>query len=189
MHRRRPEKRTAKSEPRPAQRTLALLSAGLLAAGAARAQSGGYAAPGFPLLPVHRPVPAAPEPPQLVSPVLARFWHETDAGRQVTGRNQFFEFVSHQAHYPAAARPAPNQPAALLPTGRILVSVRVRANGSVRQPPRIVGRELSGPAASYPPAALRALDAEALRVLSALRFVRSPAALDSLLVPLRFIAE
>jgi hypothetical protein len=59
----------------------------------------------------------------------------------------------------------------------------------VRQPPRIVRRELARPEADYPPAALRALDAEALRVLGALRFVRSAAAQDSLLVPMRFITE
>ena len=160
----------------------------LLAGGAARAQ-GGYAAPGFPMRPVGRPRPPEVVAPPLASPVLPRFWHETDAGRQASGREQFFKFVSEQATYPPAARPAPTRPQDLLPTGRILVSVRVRANGSVRQPPRIVRRELARPEADYPPAAVRALDAEALRVLGALRFVRSPAAQDSLLVPMRFITE
>ncbi|MDJ0365810.1 hypothetical protein QMK33_11660 [Hymenobacter sp. H14-R3] len=167
-------------------RNLALLGALLLAGGGAHAQ---YAAPGFPMLPHRRPLPPVVEPPKLLSPVLPRFWHETDATRQAAGRDQFFEFVSQQAHYPPAARPAPGQPNDLMPTGRILVSVRIRANGSVRQPPRITRRELSRPEAEYPPAAIRALDAEALRVLGALRFVRSPAALDSLVVPMRFIAE
>ena len=160
----------------------------LLAAGAARAQSG-YAAPGFPMLPVRRPLPPAEVARPLASPVLLRFWHETDPGRQAAGREQFFKFVSEQATYPPAARPAPDHPQDLLPTGRLLVSVLVRANGSVRQPPRVVRRELARPEADYPPAALRALDAEALRVLGALRFARAPAALDSLLVPLRFITE
>lgn len=169
-------------------KTWALLGAGLLAAGAARAQQG-YAAPGFPMLPVRRPLPPAEGAPPLASPVLPRFWHETDAARQEAGRDQFFKFVSAQAHYPPAARPAPGHPRDLLPTGRILVSVQVRANGSVRQPPRVVRRELARPEADYPPAALRALDTEALRVLGALRFVRSPAAQDSLLVPLRFTTE
>ncbi|MEJ7663493.1 MAG: hypothetical protein WKG07_30070 [Hymenobacter sp.] len=55
-----------------------------------------------------------------------------------------------QAHFPDAARPAPGQPAALLPTGRLYVSVQVRPNGSVRQPPRITRRELARPTADYP---------------------------------------
>ena len=170
-------------------RILALLGALLLAGGVARAQDG-YAAPGFPMLPHRRPLPpAGPVAPKLLSPVLARFWHESDADRQAAGRDQFFKFVSEQAHYPPAARPAPGQPNDLMPTGRILVSVRIRPNGSVRQPPRITRREFSRPEADYPPAAIRALDAEALRVLGALRFVRSPAAQDSLVVPMRFIAE
>lgn len=161
----------------------------LLAAAPAQAQAG-YAAPGFPMLPHHRPLPAAaPAAPRLASPILPRFWHEADPTRQASGREQFFKFVSEQAQYPAAARPAPGRPADLLPTGRILVSVRVRANGSVRQPPRITRRELARSEADYPPAALRALDAEALRVLGALRFVRSAAAQDSLVVPMRFITE
>lgn len=169
--------------------TWVLLGACLLASYAARAQQG-YAAPGFPMLPHRRPQPPAePAVPRLASPVLPRFWDETDPGRQADGRDQFFKFVSEQAHYPEAARPAPSRPQDLLPTGRILVSVRVRANGSVRQPPRIVRRELARPEADYPPAALRALDAEALRVLGALRFVRSAAPQDSLLVPMRFITE
>jgi hypothetical protein len=169
--------------------TWALLGTLLLAAASAHAQEG-YSAPGFPLLPHRRPPPpAGPVAPKLTSPVLPRFWHETDPARQASGREQFFKFVSEQAQYPAAARPAPDQPQDLLPTGRLLVSVRVRANGSVRQPPRIVRRELARPEADYPPAAVRALDAEALRVLGALRFVRSAAAQDSLLVPMRFITE
>ena len=165
---------------------LALLGALLLTAGAAQAQ---YAAPGFPMLPHGRPLPPAAAPPRLQSAVLPRFWHETDPARQEAGRDQFFEFVSAQAQYPAAARPAADQPAALLPTGRLFVSIQVRPNGSVRQPPRITRRELPQPEAAYPPAALRALDAEAQRVLGALRFVRSPAAQDSLVVPMRFIAK
>jgi hypothetical protein len=169
-------------------KTWVLLCAGLLVAGAARAQDG-YSAPGFPMLPVRRPQPPAQVAAPLTSPVLPRFWHETDPGRQEAGRDQFFKFVSEQAHYPPAARPAPDHPRDLMPTGRILVSVQVRANGSVRQPPRIVRRELARPEADYPPAALRALDTEALRVLSALRFARSKAVVDSLLVPMRFITE
>jgi hypothetical protein len=167
----------------------ALLGGLLLTAAAVHAQAG-YAAPGFPMLPLRRPAPpAGPGPPRLVSPVLPRFWHEPDPARQASGRDEFFNFVSAQARYPAAARPTPDHPADLLPTGRLLMSVRVRANGSVRQPPRVVRRELARPEADYPPAALRALDAEAIRVLGALRFVRSPAAQDSLLVPMRFITE
>ena len=169
--------------------TWALLGALLLAAMSAHAQEG-YAAPGFPMLPHRRPQPpAGPAAPRLASPVLPRFWHETDPARQASGRDEFFKFVSEQATYPAPARPAPDRPQDLLPTGRLLVSVRVRANGSVRQPPRIVRRELARPETDYPPAAVRALDAEAIRVLSALRFVRSAAAQDSLLVPMRFITE
>lgn len=169
--------------------TWALLGALLLAVASAHAQEG-YSAPGFPMLPHSRPQPPAePAAPKLASPVLPRFWHEPDPTRQASGREQFFKFVSEQAQYPAAARPAPDHPQDLLPTGRLLVSVRVRTNGSVRQPPRIVRRELARPEADYPPAALRALDAEALRVLGALRFVRSAAAQDSLLVPMRFITE
>jgi hypothetical protein len=67
--------------------------------------------------------------------------------------------------------------------------VRLRPDGSVRQPPRITKRELARPEADYPPAAIKALDAEAQRVLGALRFVRSKSLLDSLLVPMRFVAE
>ena len=167
---------------------LALLGALLLAAGAAQAQDG-YAAPGFPMLPHRRPLPPATTPQPLRSPVLPRFWHETDPTRQATGRDQFFEFVSAQAQYPESARPAPGQPNVLMPTGRIFVSIQVRPNGSVRQPPRITRRELTEPEAAYPPAAVRALDAEAQRVLGALRFVRSPAMQDSLVVPMRFIAK
>jgi hypothetical protein len=165
-----------------------LLGLLLLATGAAHAQ-GGYAAPGFPMMPVRRPQPPAVVAPPLASPVLPRFWHESDPSRQSAGRDQFFKFVSEQAKYPPAARPAPDHPQDLLPTGRILVSIHVRANGSVRQPPRIVRRELARPEADYPPASLRALDTEALRVLGALRFVRSVAPQDSLLVPMRFITE
>ena len=168
---------------------LALMGAALLAAGAARAQTGEYAAPGFPMLPQRREAAPAPGPPKLASPVLPRFWHEPDPARQSAGRDQFFDFVSAQARFPEGARPPKDQPAALLPTGRLLVRVLVRPDGSVRQPPRVTRRELARPDADYPPAALRALDAEALRVLGALRFVRSKALADSLVVPIRFVAE
>jgi hypothetical protein len=76
-----------------------------------------------------------------------------------------------------------------MPTGRLAVRVLVRPDGSVRQPPRVVKRELMLPESSYPPAAIQALDAEAQRVLGALRFVRSKTVQDSLLVPIRFIAQ
>ncbi|TPG63555.1 hypothetical protein [Hymenobacter nivis] len=165
---------------------LLLAGSALLAARPARAQ---YAAPGFPMLPQRREPPPAPGPAKLVSPVLPRFWHEPDPERQAAGRNKFFDFVSAQAKFPEAARPTAAQPNALLPTGRLLVSVQVRPDGSVRQPPRVTKRELAQPESAYPPAALRALDAEAQRVLGALRFVRSKATQDSLLVPIRFIAE
>lgn len=168
---------------------LGLAGSGLLAGHAARAQTGEYAAPGFPMLPQRREPPPAPGPPKLASPVLPRFWHEPDPERQSAGRNKFFDFVSAQAKFPEAARPTAAQPNALLPTGRLLVSVQVRPDGSVRQPPRVTRRELAQPETAYTPAALRALDAEAQRVLGALRFVRSKAAQDSLLVPIRFIAE
>ncbi|WP_223649755.1 hypothetical protein [Hymenobacter psoromatis] len=167
---------------------LALLGALLLAAGAAQAQEG-YAAPGFPMLPHRRPLPPAADAPVLRSPVLPRFWHEPNPDKQLAGRTRFFDFVMAQAHFPDAARPGPGQPAALLPTGRLFVSVQVRPDGSVRQPPRVTRRELTRPTADYPPAAIQALDAEALRVLGALRFARSPAAQDSLVVPMRFITQ
>ena len=67
--------------------------------------------------------------------------------------------------------------------------VLVRPDGSVRQPPHVTKRELALPESSYPPAAIAALDAEALRVLGALRFVRSKSVQDSLVVPMRFIAQ
>ncbi len=168
---------------------LALMGAALLAAGAACAQTGEYAAPGFPMLPQRREPPPALGPPKLVSPVLPRFWHETDPDRQAAGRTRFFDFVSAQAKFPEGARPPKNQPGALLPTGLLLVRVLVRPDGSVRQPPHVTKRELARPETDYPPAALQALDAEALRVLGALRFVRSKALEDSLVVPIRFIAE
>lgn len=164
-----------------------LLVGGILASGAAHAQTGEYAAPGFPMLQQRREKPVAP--PRLASPVLPRFWHETDATKQAAGRSQFFEFVMQQAHYPDAARPPKEHPEALLPTGRLLVSVRIRPDGSVRQPPRISKRELARPESDYTPAAIKALDMEAQRVLGALRFVRSKSLVDSLVVPMRFIAE
>ena len=167
---------------------LILLGLAVLAGPPVRAQTGEYAAPGFPMLPQRR-APPAPGPPRLASPVLPRFWHEPDPDRQSAGRNQFFDFVSAQAKFPEGARPPKDQPAALLPTGRLLVRVLVRPDGSVRQPPRVTRRELARPEADYPPAALRALDAEAQRVLGALRFVRSKAVEDSLVVPIRFVAE
>ena len=76
-----------------------------------------------------------------------------------------------------------------MPTGRLLVSVLVRPDGSVRQPPRVTKRELTRPESDYTPTALQALDAEAQRVLGALRFVRSKTLQDSLVVPMRFIAQ
>ena len=168
---------------------LALVGA-VLTAGAARAQTGEYAAPGFPMLPQRRSLPAPTKgESKLLSPVLPRFWHEPDAGKQAQGRTKFFEFVSEQAKFPAGARPTAEHPDAPLPTGRLFVRVLVRPDGSVRQPPRVTRRELARPGSDYPPAALRALDAEALRVLGALRFVRSKALEDSLVVPIRFVAE
>ena len=160
----------------------------MLTSGAARAQTGGYSAPGFPMLQQGRARPA-PAAPRLASPVLPRFWHEADAGKQASGRSRFFEFVMQQAHYPDAARPSKDQPTALMPTGRLLVSVRVRPDGSVRQPPRIAKRELARPESDYTPASIKALDVEAQRVLGALRFVRSKTLVDSLVVPMRFISE
>jgi hypothetical protein len=147
-----------------------------------------YAAPGFPMLPPGR-LPVAKAPAKLQSPVLPRFWHEADASKQAAGRTQFFEFVSAHAKFPDGARPAPEHPETPLPTGRLMVRVLVRPDGSVRQPPLVTKRELALPESSYPAAAIRALDAEAQRVLGALRFVRSKATQDSLVVPIRFIAE
>ena len=161
---------------------------GMLVSGTAHAQTSGYAAPGFPML-QQRHAKTAPAAPRLTSPVLPRFWHETDAGKQALGRSRFFEFVMQQAHYPEAARPLKDQPTALMPTGRLLVSVLVRPDGSVRQPPRIAKRELARPESDYSPASIKALDAEAQRVLGALRFVRSKTLVDSLVVPMRFISE
>ena len=157
----------------------------LLAVGPARAQ---YAAPGFPMLPQSR-LPVAKAPTKLQSPVLPRFWHEADANKLLVGRNQFFGFVSEQMAFPVAARPDPANPTALTPTGRLLVRVLVRPDGSVRQPPVVIKRELARPEGDYTPTAIRALDAEALRVLGALRFVRSRTLQDSLIVPLRFLVE
>ena len=111
-----------------------LIGCGMLVSGAARAQTGGYAAPGFPML-QQRHAKAAPMPPRLASPVLPRFWHEADAGKQASGRSRFFEFVMQQAHYPDAARPTKDQPNALMPTGRLLVSVQVRPDGSCANRP------------------------------------------------------
>ena len=160
----------------------AWLGGSLLAGAPARAQ---YAAPGFPMLPLHRPLPP-PGPPPEDPANLPRFWHERDAERQAAGRNRFFELVMARAEYPDAARPPAAQPALAMPTGRLLVVLLVRPDGSVRQPPRISRRELAQPESSYPPAAIRALDAEAQRVLGSLHFVRSRVALDSLVVPMRF---
>lgn len=157
----------------------------LLAAGTARAQ---YAAPGFPMLPQGR-LPVAKAVARLQSPILPRFWHEADPAKLATGRLEFFAFVSKNAKFPDGARPTPAQPGAPVPTGRLLVRVLVRADGSVRQPPRITRRELALPESAYPPAVIRALDAEAQRVLGALRFVRSKATQDSLVVPIRFIEQ
>jgi hypothetical protein len=53
----------------------------------------------------------------------------------------------------------------------------------------VVRRELTLAESAYPPAAIQALDAEAQRVLGALRFVRSKSVQDSLVVPMRFVAE
>ena len=161
------------------------LGSTLLAGGAARAQ---YAAPGFPMLPQGR-LPVAKAPAKLQSPVLPRFWHEADPAKLAAGRTRFFEFVSANSTFPEGARPTPGHPEIPMPTGRLVVRVLVRPDGSVRQPPRVAKRELALPESSYPPAAIRALDAEAQRVLGALRFVRSRATQDSLLVPIRFIAQ
>lgn len=147
-----------------------------------------YAAPGFPMLPQGR-LPVAPAPARLQSPVLPRFWHEADPAKLAAGRTKFFEFVSANSTFPEGARPTPGHPEIPMPTGRLVVRVLVRPDGSVRQPPRVAKRELALPESSYPPAAIRALDAEAQRVLGALRFVRSRATQDSLLVPIRFIAQ
>jgi hypothetical protein len=158
------------------------ITGGLLAGGPACAQ---YAAPGFPMLPLHRPLPP-PGPPPEDPANLPRFWHERDAERQAVGRNRFFELVMARAEYPAAAKPPATQPTVAMPVGRLLVVLQVRADGSVRQPPRISRRELEQPESTYPPAAIRALDQEAQRVLGSLHFVRSRATLDSLVVPMRF---
>ncbi|MBO2011139.1 hypothetical protein [Hymenobacter negativus] len=157
----------------------------LLVSGPARAQ---YAAPGFPMLPQGL-LPIAKAPAKLQSPILPRFWHEADPTRLAAGRTQFFEFVSKNSTFPEGARPTPGHPEIPMPTGRLLVRVLVRPDGSVRQPPRVSKRELALPESSYPPAAIRALDAEAQRVLGALRFVRSKSVQDSLVVPIRFIAQ
>ena len=157
----------------------------LLAAGPARAQ---YAAPGFPMLPQGR-LPVMKAVAKLQSPILPRFWHEADPGKLAAGRTQFFEFVSGHATFPDGARPTAALPEMPLPTGRLWVRVLVRPDGSVRQPPRVTRRELALPESSYPPAAIQALDAEAQRVLGALRFVRSKTLQDSLVVPMRFIAQ
>ena len=164
---------------------LVLLGSALLAAGAARAQ---YAAPGFPMLPQGR-LPVAKAVARLQSPILPRFWHEADPSKLAAGRTQFFEFVSEHAKFPDGARSTPEHPEVPLPTGRLFVRVLVRPDGSVRQPPRVTRRELALPESSYPPAAIRALDAEAQRVLGALRFARSKSVQDSLVVPMRFIAQ
>ena len=165
------------------------MGSALLAVGPACAQSGGYAAPGFPMLPQGRLRPVAKAPPRLQSPILPRFLHEADPAVLAAGRSKFFEFVSEQAKFPEAARPTPEHPEVPLPTGRLYVRVLVRPDGSVRQPPRVTKRELALPESAYPPAAIQALDAEALRVLGALRFVRSKTLQDSLVVPMRFIAQ
>lgn len=161
------------------------LGSALLAAVSAHAQ---YAAPGFPMLPQAR-LSVAAGPGRLQSPILPRFWHEADPVKLAAGRTQFFEFVSEHAKFPESARPTAEHPLAPLPTGRLYVRVLVRPDGSVRQPPRVTRRELALPESSYPPAALQALDAEAQRVLGALRFVRSKSLQDSLVVPMRFIAQ
>ena len=161
------------------------MASALLVAETAHAQ---YAAPGFPMLPQGR-LPVAKVVAKLQSPILPRFWHEADPGKLSAGRTQFFEFVSEHAKFPDAARPTPDHPEAPLPTGRLFVRVLVRPDGSVRQPPRVTKRELALPESSYPPAAIQALDAEAQRVLGALRFVRSKSVQDSLVVPMRFIAQ
>jgi hypothetical protein len=160
-----------------------VLAGGIMASGVAQAQ---YSAPGFPMLPQHR-LPPEPEPAPDPT-ALPRFWHETNPAKKEAGRNQFFEFVMAKAEYPAAARPPKGHPEIPMPTGRLVISVLVRSDGSVRQP-RVAKRELALPEASYTAASIQALDAEALRVLATLHFVRSKVPVDSLLVPMRFIAQ
>lgn len=162
------------------------LGGALLATSPARAQ---YAAPGFPMLPQGRLQPVVKAPAKLQSPILPRFWHEADPGKLAAGRTEFFTFVSEHARFPDGAKPTAAQPKAPLPTGRLLVRVLVRPDGSVRQPPHVLRRELSLPESAYLPSAIQALDAEALRVLGALRFVRSKSVQDSLVVPMRFIEQ
>ena len=141
--------------------------AGLLAGPAARAQAGEglYAAPGHLITFPHRLPPPPPRADAVVSPILPRFWHDDEKGRERA--SDFYRFMSQYLKYPEAAVKAGM-------TGRVYVRLTVGPNGRVNAA-QVVHRQVVSLLAAPPPAAetaaaTAALEAETLRIFLAARF-------------------
>jgi len=142
----------------------------LLAAPSACAQSGEglYAAPGHFITFPHKkpaPVPPAPRPDAVVSPILPRFWHDEANGRERA--SDFYRFMSQYLKYPEPAVKAGV-------VGRIYVRLTVGPNGKVNAA-QVVRRQVASLLAAPPTptdvaAATASLEAETLRIFWAAKF-------------------
>lgn len=145
-----------------------LVAGGCLLAGCpARAQSGDglYAAPGHLITFPHRQPPPPPRPDAVVSPILPRFWHDEERGKERA--SEFYRFMSNYLKYPEPAVKAGM-------VGRIFVRLTVGPNGRVNGAQvvrtQVVSLLNAPPAPPAMAAATAALQAETLRIFLAARF-------------------
>ena len=150
-----------------------------------------YAAPGMAVrLPGRiNPAPAKSRPTAKgqgiiaeASPVLPRFWHQTDTARNRSAW-QLYRFTNSQAKYPSNTLRAGID-------GIIYVRLTVMADGSVGGA-EIIRRKLmeQGGDDSYSERGRAALDTEVLRVTQILRFAPSSMRADTVIISHRFVMQ
>ena len=133
----------------------------------------------------HRaPEPPAPKRDEIVSPLLARFWHDDVNGKQRA--SDFYRFMSTYLKYPDAAAKTGT-------VGHIFVRLTVGPNGRVIDTRLVRSRTTSRlavpPAPADAAAATAALEAETLRIFRAAHFSASREKVDTVTVSASFQIE
>jgi outer membrane biosynthesis protein TonB len=157
-----------------------------------QAQSSGnsYSAPGMPLHLQHG-VPVVParsirktaaaerlHSVPKASPILARFWHETDSGARQAGYAQFIRTIQHLTKYPVPALRAQTE-------GRIFVRAIISADG-IPAKIEVVKRNMTAGASEE---SLSLLDAESIRVIKSMKFEPKANGADTVTVPMGYFIQ
>lgn len=149
----------------------------------AKAQSSGvYAAPGMSVKVQSTTLPVARSKPPTISPVFARYWHQTDSQR-IVNKRICTSFINQHTRFPATSLNAAvggmvTALLTVLPDGKV---------GNVKITSRKMDSKPAWPTKTTSDGA--DLDTETIRILSQLRFEPSVAASDTVTFWHRFLIQ